>query len=214
MNKSDIINEINKLMAELPLIKKVAEISEHEGLEIAFNELTEKCCSSIKVKAFKTGKDYIKELEIINSFKRYLEGQNERIKQIEARIAELRINLTKCQLSIFEENNEGKINTGVTFQDKQLFTGDVFETSEREYLLITESEEHPANFCITGMAFTEELLLQYPKNREILKNTAYLGNMYDDDRLAEFLSKLEEKQNELQNNENNKNDNEDGENEK
>ena len=56
--------------------------------------------------------------------------------------------------------------------------------------------------------------MQYPKNREILKNTAYIGNMYDDDRLAEFLSKLEEKQNELQNNENDKNNNEDKEDEK
>ena len=69
-------------------------------------------------------------------------------------------------------------------------------------MLIAESEEHPTNFCITGTAFTEELLLQYPKNREILNNTAYLGNMYDDDKLAEFLAKLEEKQEELQNDEN------------
>lgn len=202
MNKCDIINEINKLTAELPLVKKVAEISEHEGLEIAFNELTEKCCSSIKVKNFKTGKDYIKELEIINSFKRYLEGQNERIKRIETRIAELKIDLTKYQLSLFEEKNQGKIDTGISFQDKELFSGDVFETSSKEYLLIAESEEHPTNFCITGTAFTEELLLQYPKNREILNNTAYLGNMYDDDKLAEFLAKLEEKQEELQNDEN------------
>lgn len=68
-------------------------------------------------------------------------------------------------------------------------------------MLIAESEEYPTNFCITGTAFTEELLLQYPKNREILNNTAYLGNMYDD-KLAEFLAKLEEKQEELQNDEN------------
>ena len=53
MNKSDIINEINKLTAELPLVKKVAEISEHEGLEIAFNELTEKCCARVKSRNYK-----------------------------------------------------------------------------------------------------------------------------------------------------------------
>ena len=208
MNKCDIINEINKLTAELPLVKKVAEISEHEGLEIAFNELTDKCCSSIKTKSFKKGKDYIKELEVINNFKHYLEQQVERINRIEARIAELRIELTRCQLSLFEENNEGKINTGISHNDQELFSGDVFETSTREYLLITESQEHPTNFCITGTAFTEELLLQYPKNRNILNDTAYLGNMYDDDKLAEFLAnKLDEKQEELQNE--NKEDDED-----
>lgn len=121
MNKCDIINEINKLTAELPLVKKVAEISEHEGLEIAFNELTEKCCSSIKVKNFKTGKDYIKELEIINSFKRYLEGQNERIKRIETRIAELKIDLTKYQLSLFEKKIRGKLIQGFLFRIKNYF---------------------------------------------------------------------------------------------
>lgn len=50
MNKADVVNEINKLTAELPLVKKIAEISEHEGLELAYNELTEKCCARIKTK--------------------------------------------------------------------------------------------------------------------------------------------------------------------
>ena len=65
-------------------------------------------------------------------------------------------------------------------------------------LLITESEGTPNSYCITGTAFSEELLLQYPKNREILKNTIYLGNIFENDKLAEFLEKLTQKQNELQ----------------
>ena len=198
MNKSDIINEINKLTAELPLIKKVAEISEHEGLEIAFNELTEKCCARVKSRNYKESKDSIKSLEIVNNFQKYLEEQTKRAERIEVRIAELRIELTRCQLSLFDENNERKINTGISHNEQELYTGDVFETSGREYLLIVESEEHPTNYCITGTAFSEELLLQYPKNREILNNTCYLGNMFDNDKLAEFLDKLAEKQEELQ----------------
>ena len=113
MNKSDIINEINKLTAELPLVKKVAEISEHEGLEIAFNELTEKCCARVKSRNYKESKDSIKSLEIVNNFQKYLEEQTKRAERIEVRIAELRIELTRCQLSLFDENNERKINTGI-----------------------------------------------------------------------------------------------------
>lgn len=198
MNKSDIVNEINKLTAELPLVKKVAEISEHEGLEIAYNELTEKCCARVKAKSYKESKDAIKALEVINNFQTYLNEQKNRAERIEYRIAELRIELTKCQLSLFQEENIQKVATGIQHNDKELYTGDVFETSNRDYLLIIESEEHPSNYAITGTAFNEELLLQYPKNRVILNDTAYIGNIFDSAELAEFLDKLQEKQEELQ----------------
>ena len=198
MNKSDIVNEINKLTAELPLVKKVAEISEHEGLEIAYNELTEKCCARVKAKSYKESKDAIKALEVINNFQTYLNEQKNRAERIEYRIAELRIELTKCQLSLFQEENIQKVATGIQHNDKELYTGDVFETSNRDYLLIIESEEHPSNYAITGTAFNEELLLQYPKNRVILNDTAYVGNIFDSAELAEFLDKLQEKQEELQ----------------
>lgn len=196
MNKSDIINEINKLTAELPLVKKVAEISEHEGLEIAYNELTEKCCARVKAKSYKESKDSIKSLEIINNFQNYLNEQSERARRIEYRIEELKIELTKCQLSLFDDN-EKKINTGIQFNNRDIYTGDVFELPDKSYLIIAASSEHPTNFAITGTAFEEELLLQYPKNREILCNAIYLDNLFENNKLAEFLDELEEKQAEL-----------------
>ena len=210
MNKSDIVNEINKLTAELPLVKKVAEISEHEGLEIAYNELTEKCCARVKVKSYKESKDAIKALEVINNFQTYLNEQKNRAERIECRIAELRIELTKCQLSLFQEENIQKIATGIQHDDRELYTGDVFKTSNRDYLLIIKSEQQPSNYVITGTAFDEELLLQYPKSRTILNDTAYIGNIFDSAELAEFLDKLQEKQEELQEQQENE---EDGENE-
>ena len=198
LNKAEIINEINRLQAELPLVQKIAEISEHEGLKLALDRLTEECCACVKSKCYKTSKDTIKTLEVINNFKEYLERQAEYARRIETRLAEYRIDLTKCQLSLFEEENAAKINTGFEHKGQHLFTGDIFETPSREYLLISESEGTPNSYCITGTAFSEELLLQYPKNREILKNTIYLGNIFENDKLAEFLEKLTQKQNELQ----------------
>lgn len=197
MNKSDIINQINKLKGELPLVLKVAEIAQHEGLKIAIDELTESCCSYIKSKCYKESKESIRSLEIVNHFKKYLEGQEQRAKRIEARIAELNIELTRYQLNFFEDNKPQKINTGYSFEDRELFTGDVFETSKREYLMIIESNEHPTNYAIIGTAFVEEMLVQYPKNREMLKDTAYLGNIFEDDNLAEFVEKLDERTEEL-----------------
>lgn len=203
MSKADILNEISRLNAELPIVKKIAEISDHEGLEIAFNELTENCCNCVKSKAFKESRSSLKELETVNSFKEFLERKKERVIQIENKIAELKIELTRYQLNFFDEKNTQKIPTDIKHEEREIYTGDVYETSNREYLIIIESEEHPTNYAIIGTAFTEELLLQYPKNREILRNTAYLGNLFDDNKLAEFVDRLTEKQEELQQNQEN-----------
>lgn len=134
----------------------------------------------------------------MNSFKEFLERKKERVIQIENKIAELKIELTRYQLGFFDEKNIQKIPTDIKHEEREIYTGDVYETSNREYLIIIESEEHPTNYAIIGTAFTEELLLQYPKNREILRNTAYLGNLFDDNKLAEFVDRLTEKQEELQ----------------
>lgn len=198
MNRAEIIDEINRLSSEIPRIQKVAEIAEHEGINIALDELTESCCDSVKMQDYKSSKDSIKTLEIINNFRKYLESQKERARRIECKIAELRIDLTRCQLSLFEEENKQKIDTGIKHNEKNLFTGDVYETSNQDYFLITESEEHPTNYVITGTAFDDELLLQYPKNRTVLSNTVYIGNIFEDADLATFLEKLTEKQIELQ----------------
>ena len=171
MNKSDIVNEINKLTAELPLVKKVAEISEHEGLEIAYNELTERCCAQVKAKSYKDSKDAIKALEVINNFQNYLNGQKNRADRIEYRIAELRIELTRCQLSLFEEENTKKCATGFCHNKNELYTGDVFETPERDYILIIENKNDPSKYLIVGTAFEEELPLEFHKNRTILKKS-------------------------------------------
>lgn len=198
MTKIDIINEINKLTAELPSRKKIASIAEHEGLEIAFDELTDVCVQLVKTENYKDSKNAIKNLEVIKSFKDYLKGQKERIENIENRIAQLRIELTRCQLNLFEENTQ-KIATGIQYQERELYTGDTFELPDKTYLLITESTEYQNNYCIVGTAFSEELLLQYPKNRKILEGAAFIGNLFENDKLAEFLEKLQQEQEELKN---------------
>jgi len=191
MNKQDIVNEINRLQAELPLRVKIAEIAEHEGLELAVNELTENCCASVKSKSYKNSVDKIKDLKAIASFQDYLQSQQDRIEAIETRIAQLKIELTRCQLSLFEEESgTNKRLTGAEFEGRELCTGDLFETRDKNYLLVCESQDDPEKFAIFHSASNTELLLNYPKNKEALKETAYLGNLFEDDRLQAILEKI------------------------
>lgn len=190
--KAEILNQIAIFENELPSLLKIAEISEHEGLEIAFNELTEKCCSYIKLRNFKTGKDELKALEVVNNFKRYLDATKERIEQIKDKIAQLKIELTKCQLSLFDEQNVQKCPTNIFHNERELWTGDVFETHDKDYHFIIEAETSKGKFAIVSTAFKEEMLLSYPKNREILNGTAFIGNLFDDEKLQQFIEKLQE----------------------
>ena len=190
--KAEILNQIASYENELPPIEKIAEIAEHEGLEIAFNELTENCCSCIKLRNFKTSKEELKALEIVNNFKNYLESQKDRIENIKNKIAELRIELTKCQLSLFDEQNVQKCPTNIFHNEKELWTGDVFQTHDDNYHFIIEAESAKGKFAIVSTAFKEEMLLNYPKNREILNNTAFIGNYFDDDKLRQFIDNLQE----------------------
>ena len=107
-----------------------------------------------------------------------------------------------------QEDNIQKLATGFVCNDKEIYTGDVFETSNRDYLLIVESEDNPSNFLITGTALEEALLLSFHKNRVILNDTAFIGNIFDSAELADFLEKLQEKQEELQEQQDNKEDEE------
>ena len=194
MTKQEILNEINRLNSELPKRLTIASVAEHEGLEIAFEELTDFCCSQIKAANYKGSKTAIKNLETVKNFKDYLSEQKRVADNIEYKIAELRIELTRCQLDLFKDS---KLATGFKHNGTELFTGDVFETINKTYLLITSSEVGPNRFAIVGSAFPEELALQYPKNREILKDTAYLGNMHDNEKLADFLTELQTEQDKL-----------------
>ncbi len=190
MNKQDIINEINRLTGELPLRQKIAEIAEHEGLELAVNELTENCCASVKSKSYKNSISQIKDLKIISAFQDYLQSQKDRIDAINNRIAQLKFDLANEQLTLFAETFSDKRATGIYHNDTELYTGDIFETHEHNFIVITESSENPDKYVIVQTTSDEELLLNSLKNRALLNDTAYLGNLYENEKLQEILEKI------------------------
>lgn len=94
-SKEELINELAKFGSELSMREKIASISEHEGLKIAFDEMTSKCIDSVKCKKYKMSKDQIKGLEILNNFIVYLEQQKEKISTLKALITECKEELSR-----------------------------------------------------------------------------------------------------------------------
>lgn len=62
-SKEELINELAKLGNELSMREKIASISEHEGLRMAFDEITSKCIDSVKCKNTKCQKTRLRGLK-------------------------------------------------------------------------------------------------------------------------------------------------------
>ncbi|MBR0234068.1 MAG: hypothetical protein IJQ47_08470 [Synergistaceae bacterium] len=193
MSKQDLINQKQKLEEDIERLKKIVEAAADTTFDIIIEDLKNHMKSNIELEEWSTLKTNLKEVSAVNTTKDFLENQSKLLTKKQTELLELENQINNYQTNLFDSlNSHLKIDTKIKHNEQDLFTGDVFETDDKSYLIIKESELEKDNFVITGTAFEEALLLQYPKNRQILNNTAYLGNLFDNKELQTFLLKLEQ----------------------
>ena len=197
MSKEELIKEKEKLTSDIERLKKIVEASADTTFDIIIEDLKKHMIDNIELEEWSTLKTNLKEVSAVNTTKTFLENQSKLLTKKQTELLELDNKINNYQISLFEQlNGKKKKQTGIKFNDKELETGDFFELPNKTYLLIKESELDPDSFVITGTAFEEALLLQYPKNREVLNDSVFLGNIYEKEELFNFLHKLEtEKEN-------------------
>ena len=198
MSKEELIKEKEKLNSDVERLKKIVEASSDTTFDIIIEDLKKHMIDNIELEEWSTLKTNLKEVSAVNTTKTFLENQSKLLTKKQTELLELENKINNYQIGLFEQlNGKKKKQTGIKFNDKELETGDFFELPNKTYLLIRESELEPDKFVITGTAFEEALLLQYPKNREVLNDSVFLGNIYEKEELFNFLHKLEsEKENE------------------
>lgn len=198
MSKEELIKEKEKLTSDVERLKKIVEASSDTTFDIIIEDLKKHMIDNIELEEWSTLKTNLKEVSAVNTTKTFLENQSKLLTKKQTELLELENKINNYQIGLFEQlNGKKKKQTGIKFNDKELETGDFFELPNKTYLLIRESELEPDKFVITGTAFEEALLLQYPKNREVLNDSVFLGNIYEKEELFNFLHKLEsEKENE------------------
>ena len=198
MSKEELIKEKEKLTSDVERLKKIVEASSDTTFDIIIEDLKKHMIDNIELEEWSTLKTNLKEVSAVNTTKTFLENQSKLLTKKQTELLELENKINNYQIGLFEQlNGKKKKQTGIKFNDKELETGDFFELPNKTYLLIRESELEPDKFVITGTAFEEALLLQYPKNREVLNDSVFLGNIYEKEELINFLHKLEsEKENE------------------
>lgn len=201
MTKEELREKLEELKNEIETINIVVSIGEHEGIKLITDDIKKNCVVAIESDNFSKAKKQIKEIEIIKSFIGYIEEKKELVTEKQNEIENLQNQLDNWQIGLFEKQfNAAKKPTGTTHNEKELYTGDIFESRDKNHLLISTSEKEPNNFVILHSTSDTELLLQYPKNREALKDTAYLGNLYDDEKLQEIFNKTTSEANSENNN--------------
>lgn len=181
------IEDVKKEIEELEILTNVGDM---QAFDLIISKIKEDMIENVKEEDWKSLKDNKAKIEKMKSFTDYIEKQTQIIEDKENELNDLQYQLDNYQMELFETPVQ-KQSTGIIHNEQELFTGDVFENSDKELLLIFESESNNEKFAIITLdtSLFGELLLNYPKNRERLNGCTYLGNAHEDE---ELQKKLEE----------------------
>lgn len=208
--KEELIKQKENLENEIERLQKIIDASSETTFEIIIEDLKNQMIKSVKSENWATVKAYIKEVDSVNGTKSFIEKQSSLLAKKKEELEKVEESIKNYQPSLFEQkrelNIEGEaVETGFEDDEGNAYkTGDVYmvccsarpadggvrdsSSSEApeasahaaEYYLIEKSTKSADKFVIVSNAFEEELLMNYPKNREILESADYIGNIYED----------------------------------
>lgn len=194
MSKKELEEKIQRVKNQIAELEVIVSVGNMEGIELIIKKIKDDMESNIKEENWKVFKQNKSTIDKIRAFTSYIELQTEIIEDKEEELKDLEYQLSNYQMSLFEEA-EAKEATGIFLEDDELFTGDLFQNDE-EYLLVSNSKTDPKKFAILTSGSDTEALLGYPKNREVLSEADFLGNLFDDKSLVKHLEVFSESEDE------------------
>lgn len=180
------LQELEKQVSdEITQLKKVIEASNTTVFDLLINEVKKEMEDNIAEEEWKKLKENQKKVENYRSIEKTLQNQESLLERKEDELKDIKEAKKHHQCNLFENQEliiEGEAeNTGFNDNEGNDFrTGDVYSSDGEngtEYYLIKKSASE-GKFAIISNAFEDELLLNYPKNRELLENADYVGNIY------------------------------------
>mgnify|MGYP000414488401 FL=1 len=109
-----------------------------------------------------------------------MQNQEDLLERKQEELEDIEEALAYYQTSIFEL--EARFTTYQTKDGENIRTGDVYESQNEDgsfdFCMVKEADEDSSKFVIISTMNSEDLGVQYPKNREILDNAKYVGNVY------------------------------------
>lgn len=185
--KRELLKQKETLEGEIERLQKIIDASSETTFDIIIDDLKQQMIQNVEGEHWSNVKSCIKEVDSVNGTRNFIQKQSELLSRKQEELKELSEKIDNYQPSLFEqpENEEcSAIDTGFTLQDFEtpIETGDIYKFKEPNsdiinyYVVIQAKNE--GKFAIIGNNIDEELLLNYPKNRELLEKAKYIGNIY------------------------------------
>ena len=187
LTRQELEEKQKRLESEIEKLKAVIKASDTTTFEIIIEDIKREMSANIAEEDWKSLKKNACKVDKFREIVKIIQNQNDLLEQKKDELQDTVWELEHYQTSLFEETPllaDGTCeSTG--FKDSQsceIETGDVYKSvndnGEISYYLVKKSVEKDNSYSIISNTFDDELLLNYPKNRELILNSDYVGNIY------------------------------------
>lgn len=180
LSREQLINLQEQLEQEIENLNKVIAASNTTVFDLLINEVKKEMQDNIAEEEWKKLKENQKKIESYRSIEKTLQNQEDLLERKQEELEDIEEALAYYQTSIFEL--EARFTTYQTKDGENIRTGDVYESQNEDgsfdFCMVKEADEDSSKFVIISTMNSEDLGVQYPKNREILDNAKYVGNVY------------------------------------
>lgn len=180
LSREQLINLQKQLEQEIENLNKVIVASNTTVFDLLINEVKKEMQDNIAEEEWKKLKENQKKIESYRSIEKTLQNQEDLLERKQEELEDIEEALAYYQTSIFEL--EARFTTYQTKDGEDIRTGDVYESQNEDgsfdFCMVKEADEDNSKFVIISTMNSEDLGVQYPKNREILDNAKYVGNVY------------------------------------
>jgi hypothetical protein len=180
LSREQLINLQKQLEQEIENLNKVIVASNTTVFDLLINEVKKEMQDNIAEEEWKKLKENQKKIESYRSIEKTLQNQEDLLERKQEELEDIEEALAYYQTSIFEL--EARFTTYQTKDGENIRTGDVYESQNEDgsfdFCMVKEADEDSSKFVIISTMNSEDLGVQYPKNREILDNAKYVGNVY------------------------------------
>lgn len=183
LSEKELINMQLELQEDIDKLDAIIEASNSTVFDLLIDETKKEMKANVLEESWKKLKENMKKIEQYRTIETTLQNQQDLLERKKDELEDVNNALIYCQQHLDIQTEEVEVfDTGYKFGDmlQPIETGDIYvdEKSNPEIYYFIQKSKNDKDFAIVGNSIEDELLLNYPKNRDILNETTYIGNIY------------------------------------
>ena len=188
LSRVELEEKKERLISEIKKLEAVIKASDTSTFEIIIEDIKREMTDNIAEEEWKILKQNISKVDKFREIVKIIQNQDDLLEQKKDELKDVEWELDHYQMSVFDEQNT-IISEGTCEPTQykhasgyEIETGDVYKSTncdgEVSYYLVKKSSGKENSYALISNSFEDELLMNYPKNRELIINAEYVGNIY------------------------------------